>query len=151
MIRLLDTAKACSFAGITAPATWFLGCCGLRAEKGADGHEESCGNAGHGKAPPKYQGDLDRFGRYVEGCAFFLAKVWVLLQRRQRLWRGALYLSVSAGYWEEWARSRLVLVAHAKGDPRTCPLAALPLPACEAIRNCDELEFSRGRCFLYRG
>ena len=34
--------------------------------------------------------------------------VWVLLQRRQRLWRGALYLSVSASYWQEWARSRLV-------------------------------------------
>ena len=33
--------------------------------------------------------------------------IWVLLQRRQRLWRGALYLSVSASYWEEWARSRL--------------------------------------------
>ena len=27
-----------------------------------------------------------------------------------------------------------VLVAHAKGDPRTCPLAALPWPACQGIR-----------------
>lgn len=25
IIRLLDTAKACGFAGITAPAAWFLG------------------------------------------------------------------------------------------------------------------------------
>mmetsp|Transcript_47633 Transcript_47633/g.75809 ORF Transcript_47633/g.75809 Transcript_47633/m.75809 type:complete len:233 (+) Transcript_47633:3-701(+) len=130
ILHLLDTAKACSFAGITEPATWYVeGCAYFLSKVG----EIMMLN------PLEVFNVLDPLSARVACLARELPRrtkffVWVLLERRQRLWRGALYLSVSALYWQEWARSRLVLLAHTKGDPRTCPLAALPWPACEGIR-----------------
>lgn len=130
ILHLLDTAKACCFAGITEPATWYVeGCAYFLSKVG----EIMMLN------PLEVFNVLDPLSARVACLARELPRrtkffVWVLLERRQRLWRGALYLSVSASYWQEWARSRLVLVAHAKGDPRRCPLAALPWPACEGIR-----------------
>lgn len=120
ILHLLDTAKACCFAGITEPATWYVeGCAYFLSKVG----EIMMLN------PLEVFNVLDPLSARVACLARELPRrtkffVWVLLERRQRLWRGALYLSVSASYWHRWARSRLVLVAHAKGDPRRCPLAA---------------------------
>eukprot|EP00434_Breviolum_minutum_P036627 symbB.v1.2.032459.t1/scaffold3893.1/size48745/4 len=130
ILHLLDTARACSFAGISEPATWYVESCAYFLAKVGEIMMLN---------PLEVFNVLDPLSARVACLATDLPRrtkyfVWVLLQRRQRLWRGALYLSVSASYWQEWARSRLVLVAHAKGDPRTCPLAALPWPACQGIR-----------------
>ncbi|CAK9058036.1 Rae1-like protein, partial [Durusdinium trenchii] len=130
IIFLLDTARACSNAGQNDPASWYVeGCAYFVAKVG----EIMMLN------PLEVFNVLDPLSARVACLARQLPRrtmrfIWILLQRRQRLWRGALYLSVSSNYWQEWARSRLVLVAHAKGDPRACPLAALPWPACQAIR-----------------
>ncbi|CAE7680634.1 RAE1 [Symbiodinium sp. CCMP2592] len=59
--------------------------------------------------------------------------VWLLLRRREMMWRGSLQLSISPSYWQAYSGARLVLTGHFKGDPKTCYLAELPWCACASI------------------
>jgi len=59
--------------------------------------------------------------------------IWLLLRRRELLWRGSLHLAVGPRYWQAFAGARLVLAGHFRGDPKSCQLAELPWSACSSI------------------
>ncbi|CAE7383370.1 unnamed protein product [Symbiodinium pilosum] len=59
--------------------------------------------------------------------------VWLLLRRRELMWRGTVQLAVSSAYWQAYSGARLVLTGHFKGDPKSCSLAELPWCACASI------------------
>ncbi|CAJ1387868.1 unnamed protein product [Effrenium voratum] len=129
MRLLLDTAF--SGVGINDPAAWYVEACAYFLAKVGEIMALN---------PLEVFNVLDPLSARVGCLARNLPRrtqhfVWVLLRRRHRLWRGALYLSVSQSYWQDRARSRLVFMAHSKGDPRSCALAAVPRPACESIMN----------------